>query len=212
MKTAITPKTYKAIYRLLDRVSPVDFDCGILCDGICCSCTYEPEDMNPCEYTAASDVNTSEYMGLYLLPGEETIHYDSSGSLSEESSRWLDWGYLIADDYDFPESWHGRVHFIQCRGPLNCKRSMRPIQCRTFPLSPHIDETGTLHMILSCDDLPYECPILEQAYEGVPLNERFIKATYTAWKHLIRDSRIYDLVKDDSILRINNDAQIVILL
>ena len=42
MKSTITKTTYQAIYRLLDRVSPVDFDCGILCGAACCLCDYEP--------------------------------------------------------------------------------------------------------------------------------------------------------------------------
>ncbi len=212
MKSTISAKTYKAIYRLLDRVSPVDFDCGSLCGSICCTCEYKPENMDPSEYTAASDVNAGEYMGLYLLPGEETVHLDTSGSLSVESSKWLDWGHIMAEDYTFPESWNGKVYFIRCHGPEKCNRSMRPIQCRTFPLAPHIDESGEFHLILDCDDLPYECPVLEQAYEGVSLNGRFIQATYTVWKHLILDPYIYDLVKEDSAMLIKDNAEIVIVI
>ena len=31
IKSAVRKRTYKAIYRLLDRVSPVPFDCGTIC-------------------------------------------------------------------------------------------------------------------------------------------------------------------------------------
>ena len=68
MKSTITKTTYQAIYRLLDRVSPVDFDCGILCGAACCLCDYIPEDI---PYTADGDENADSYMGLMLLPGEE---------------------------------------------------------------------------------------------------------------------------------------------
>ena len=37
MKSTIKKSTYKAIYRLLDTVSPVDYDCGLLCGAVCCT-------------------------------------------------------------------------------------------------------------------------------------------------------------------------------
>ena len=51
-KNIIPKKTYRAIYRLLDSVSPADFDCGQLCGAVCC-------------------LSESDDMGIYLLPGEE---------------------------------------------------------------------------------------------------------------------------------------------
>ena len=75
---------------------------------------------------------------------------------------------------------------------------MRPIQCRSFPLLPHLDEDGTLQMIFNDYDLPYACPMIE---EEIDLDERFVQATYTAWKHLIRDPLIYDLVWGESRAR-----------
>ena len=37
------------------------------------------------------------------------------------------------------------VNVVKCRNPPKCDRSIRPIQCRTFPLVPHIDENGEFH-------------------------------------------------------------------
>ena len=34
--------------------------------------------------------------------------------------------------------------------------------------------------------------------EEIELDERFVKATHTAWKHLIRDPLIYDYVWGES--------------
>ena len=198
MKSTITKTTYRAIYKLLDLVSPVDFDCGILCGAACCLCDYEPEDI---EYTAAGDENADKYMGLMLLPGEEKV-FDKS------DDEWISWGSLLAEDYDYPESWHGRVPFIQCRTVPLCRREKRPIQCRTFPLSPHIDEDGILHMIICADELPYECPLIT---DFVRLNDDFIKATYTCWKHLLRDSKILDLVMMDSEDRTYEEKPLVYL-
>ena len=50
-------------------------------------------------------------------------------------------------------------------------------------------------MIYNDNELPYLCPLIE---EEIPLNDSFVKATHTAWKHLLRDHRIYDLIWADS--------------
>lgn len=157
------------MYRLLDRVSPLSDDCGKLC-GACC-CTAE----------GAGD------MGMYLLPGEEKIH--------EPGEDWLIWQKERAEDYDFPDSWHGPVYFVRCKTPPVCPREKRPLQCRTFPLTPHLYADETLELLYNDLDLPYRCPLIEQE---IPLDERFVRATYTVWKHLIRDPLIRDLVRKDS--------------
>lgn len=198
MKSTIRKKTYKAIYRLLDRVSPVDYDCGRLCGAACCTSSYRPDDF---EYSAEGDENADNYMGLYLLPGEDKV-------FDESDESWIDWGFIMAEEYEFPESWHGKVPFIQCKTAPDCPRSRRPIQCRTFPLAPHIDEEGLFHMIISSDELPYACPLITDAAE---LNDDFIRATYTCWKHLLRDPHILDLVLLDSENRIEEEAPITYL-
>lgn len=43
IKSTIRKRTYRAIYRLLDRVSPVDYDCGTLCGAACCMVESEPD-------------------------------------------------------------------------------------------------------------------------------------------------------------------------
>ncbi len=197
MKSSISRRTYKAIYRLLDRVSPIDGDCGSLCGAACCTCSYEPEDIG---FIAEGDENADKYMGIYLLPGEEKIH-------ERKDSPWIDWGFIKAEEYEFPESWHGRVSFIQCKTAPRCPRKCRPIQCRTFPLSPYFDSNGVFHIIISVDDLPYSCPLIEERME---LKDEFIQATYTAWKHLIRDPLIADLVEMDSEIIDEEGKEIII--
>jgi hypothetical protein len=68
MKSTIRKSTYKAIYRLLDRVSPIDTDCGLLCGAACCTPEKDPD---------------AEDVGIYLLPGEEKIH--------SKDDDWLEW-------------------------------------------------------------------------------------------------------------------------
>ena len=189
MKSSIKKNTFKAIYRLLDKVSPVNGDCGLLCGSICC--TYEYEN---------TDGDDDFSLGIYLLPGEEKLF---SGD-----EEWLGWSWAYAEDYEFPDSWHGKVYFLQCLNAPHCDRAMRPLQCRTFPLAPHLDEDGELCMIYQNGPVPYTCPLIT---DKIPLNDDFVKATYTVWKRLIRDPLIYDLVEMDSDYRIEDGETIEIL-
>ncbi len=168
MISSIRKDTYKAIYRLLNYVSPIDGDCGKLCGSACC-------------------IPEGEDLGIYLLPGEEKVF------TGKES--WISWNSEPAEDYEFPDSWSGKVYFIRCNTPPICPREMRPLQCRFYPLEPHLTEDDRLLLIYSTADIPYTCPLIE---DGIPLQPSFVKATYTVWKRLIQDPLIYDLVKMDS--------------
>ena len=177
MKSTIRKNTYKAIYRLLDKVSPLDTDCGQLCSAACCNCGGD----------GTNEESTDFNMGIYLLPGEE--------KLFTRNESWLKWNIEDAEDYEFPESWFGKIYFVRCKTPPHCPREMRPLQCRFFPLTPHLTKDGELSMILSQVKLPYVCPLIS---EKRTLEPAFIQATYTVWKRLIQDPLIYDLVKMDS--------------
>ncbi len=191
MKSSIKKLTFKAIYRLLDKVSPINGDCGRLCGSICC--TYDAKN-------DAENAGNSPSMGLYLLPGEE--------KLFTGREDWLGWSWEYAEDYEFPDSWHGKVYFLECLNAPHCDRRMRPLQCRFFPAAPHIDANGQLFLIYQSGQLPYKCPLIS---DNVSLNEDFLKASYTVWKHLLRDPLIFDLVEMDSALREEDGENIVIL-
>lgn len=162
---------------MLDKVSPLNSDCGLLCNAVCCSCGGDSEHSDGLDFD----------LGIYLLPGEE--------KLFTRKENWLKWSIEYAEDYDFPESWFGKVYFVRCKTPPHCPRAMRPLQCRFFPLAPHITNDGKLHLIVSPAVLPYTCPIISNRLK---LEDKFIKATYTVWKRLVQDPLIYDLVKMDS--------------
>ena len=178
MKSIIKKRTWKAIYRLLDRVSPIERDCGLLCGAVCCTCG-----------------ESGDELGIYLYPGEHKIH--------NKKDDWLEWTVEAAEDYDFPDSWTGPVYFVKCKTPPVCPRKKRPFQCRTYPLAPYISEVGILEMVYNDEQLPYSCPLIDRE---IPLNDDFVKATYTVWSHLIRDPLIYDLVEMDSRARDEEDT------
>ncbi len=186
MKGSIRKEMFQKIYRMLDDVSPVDYDCGKLCGSICCTCDI-------------SNNESDNYdMGIYLLPGEEKMF--------TRKEEWINWNHLLAEDYEFPESWSGKVYFIRCRKAPVCHREMRPIQCRTYPLAPHIDKNGVLHVILNMDPLPYECPLIK---DRMKLNDDFIEKTYEAWSILIKDPLIRDLIEMDSRSRENERKDVM---
>ena len=190
MKSSIRKKDYMKIYNMTNNASPLgEFNCGELCNSICC--TVENKDKG--------DVLSD--MVLYLLPGEE--------ELLENESGWFNLYYETTDEYDYPDSWDGKVYYIICTNPPYCNRKLRPIQCRSFPLSPHLDKENNLHLIYDVDDLTYQCPII---HEKIDLSEDFLKKTYKMWKRLIEDKLIFDLVKMDSLKREKNkiDFKIVI--
>ena len=165
---------FEEIYEALNKVEVLDHDCGKLCGAACC--------------TAGGNYG-DENMGIYLMPGEEELLRDQD---------WLTITESDASEHDLPESWTGKVYFAKCKTPPICPRDMRPIQCRTFPLAPHIDEDGKLLMIYNDLELPYECPLIE---EEIPLEDDFVEALTEAWRAMIKDPLIYDLVKMDSVAR-----------
>ena len=71
MKCSIRKKDYLKIYNLTNNASPLgDFNCGELCNSICC--TVENGERN----------DVLEEMVLYLLPGEE--------EMLENESDWFE--------------------------------------------------------------------------------------------------------------------------
>ena len=108
MKSSIKKNTFKAIYRLLDKVSPVNGDCGLLCGSICCTYEYENADYSNIDDAARTATDSSSStgdaengghpeapdavccskgsgnddfsLGIYLLPGENSFPVTRNGS------------------------------------------------------------------------------------------------------------------------------------
>ena len=177
-------KSIRKIYDRLDEVSPVDFDCGKLCGEVCCKDLQEGE----------GD------LVLYLLPGEELMYEDS-----DEFELY----YIDSSEIKYPHSWKGQIYLVKCVNPPKCDRSIRPIQCRTFPLIPHLNKKGEFHLIFDESECPYKCPIV---HDHIKLNDDFVKTTYEIWLMLIANPLVYDLVDMDSRMRDNRkvDYEIVI--
>lgn len=172
MKSILGKKEYQKIYNTLNSVTPLDMDCGELCGSACC-------------------MSRDEDMGIYLLPGEDIMISDAVEDFEIEIDD--------AEEYEFPDSWTGDVYFVKCKDPLACNRFYRPVQCKIYPLEPHIREEKLI-LILSSVETPYKCPLIERK---IRLNPDFVETVYKAWEKLIEDPLIYDLILFDSSTRKN---------
>ena len=162
---------YREIYAILDKAGPAPYDCGTLCNSICCSdSSFEDGDSY-----------------IYLLPGEKEYLEAVGSSIVIERQR--------RDEHDLPKSWGEYVYIARCPGKETCERGTRPIQCRTFPLHPFISDKGKLEMRLYYFELPYSCPFVEGKE---PVSEEHRLMTQKAWEILTEDKAIRDLVKLDS--------------
>ena len=171
------------IYEKLDEVSPLDCDCGRLCESLCC--TYNSDDYS------------NEDLTIYLLPGEEKFH------------KKEDLIKVEAKELGYPFSWKNGVYLFRCLTPPKCKREIRPIQCRSYPLIPHISKNGEFHLIFDESEYPYECPLI---HENLKLNEDFIKVTCECWKELLENKLIRDLIEMDSRKKDNRKAEYTIVI
>ena len=180
MKSSISKEDYLKIYEMTEDAFTLDFDCGTLCNNICCTVEKESKDGELLE------------MVLYLLPGEEELFFEN---------EWFDMYYETTDEYEYPDSWNGKVYFVKCSNPPHCNRKTRPIQCRSFPVSPHLDKENKLHLIYDEDDFSYDCPIVSQKMRLSDFIEKILKMC----SMLIEDDLIFDLIKMESEERENND-------
>ncbi|MCR5067678.1 MAG: hypothetical protein K6A14_06425 [Erysipelotrichaceae bacterium] len=185
---------YRRIYELLNRHEILDYDCGQLCSAACCrpdGC-YDEEVIN--EDYLIDDADGE--MGIFLYPGEEQM---------TAPQDWQDYSVENAEDMGFPADWK-QVTFVSCGGKAFCKRALRPLQCRLFPLAVHLDENDELSLIYFPDELPYRCPIIERR---LTVNEEALADLLEVCRMLLEDERVYELIKSDSRQRILDGQNIV---
>ncbi len=168
MEGSLSREDFEHIYQLTGRVNPRPEDCGKRCSQACC--------------------RTDASQGIYLLPGEHQLYTGLED--------WFTWDVQDAADYLFPRSWEGEIYFLHCAG--HCSRDLRPMQCRTYPVAPHLTEDGRFVLVRETLDTTYRCPLIT---ENMPLLRPWLKATWMAWTRLLTDPLIHDLVRMDSAER-----------
>lgn len=170
MRPSLTRRDYEEVYAWLDLATPLPFDCGTLCQKSCCA-------------------EWDRGVGMYLFPGEELMF-----PVDED---WFVRELHSTDEYEFCPAWQGRVTFIMCTRP--CPRHRRPVECRTFPLTPHLDRDGRLELRLDDDGL-HLCPLVRDGRIG-RLQPQFVYGVRRAWRLLLRDPLIRADVEWRSRLR-----------
>lgn len=158
---------WKQVYDMTEDVTPLgDTDCGQLCDSICCK-------------------NWAPGVGVYLYPGEQLLIADQP---------WLSRQWHDSRDYEFPPSWEEGGWFITC--DENCERSLRPFNCRTFPLTAHLDDNNKLDLILN-DKGQAICPLIQGGSKRL-LTAKFRFTMYQAWRLLLNFQPVSDDIKTAS--------------
>jgi hypothetical protein len=169
VKSTLTKEDFCRAYDLMDT-HPVDFDCGSLCGKKCCQ-EYEPG------------------VGMYLLPNEDCMF--------TKEEKWLKWRYRSAKHHGYPSEWQGLIQFVECKG--TCPRKRRPIQCRTFPLMPYMDQNKQLHVTLDTLSGILLCPLIQEP-EKYPLRDEFKQRVLEAWRILSKDPLISANIEHESRL------------
>ncbi len=143
---------FKKAYDLMDEAI-IAGNCGESCGYHCCR---------------RSD-DAGKRLGMYLLP--------------------LEYEYMqakIATDYELHSHKHyhlppkiKKAYYIYCHLESGCLREHRPIQCRTYPFEPHL-ENGVFSLVIEKTQI-HNCPLISRRSEWRPA---FIEGIYNGWLEL----------------------------
>lgn len=147
----------------------VEGNCGELCNYHCCR-SHDDEGS----------------LGMYLLPEE-----------FEAVQKQLDVSYEVHSSYayDLPRGTK-KLYYIFCSNDSGCLRNHRPIQCRTYPLEPHVIN-GTLCFIIEKNQF-HSCPLIHQTELW---RREFLEGIYKGWEVLLTIESIKKYVEALSLTR-----------
>lgn len=134
-----------------------------------------------CDKACCQDPEGEE-AGMYLFPGEEAIYSPKPDWLTIKKVHWT----------INPQR---KVYLATCNG--TCDRSIRPLACRIFPLTPYIDSTDILQIRVDIRAKAV-CPLAQQGRRA--LNIDFIQKVRAAIQILIEDPDIKEFIRELSIL------------
>lgn len=165
---------FKKAYELMD-VDLIEGNCGELCNYHCCRSKYE----------------NGESLGIYFLPYEyESMQY-GKGLIDDPDVK-----VHTSKSFELPDGIK-KLFYGHCKDSKKCIRDLRPIQCRTFPFVPHI-ENGKLSIVIEKNQ-EHNCPLIDNREKW---NQNFEFRILKAWQELIEIDKIKILVEFDSKERI----------
>lgn len=162
---------FQQAYILMDE-PVIEGNCGLLCDFHCCR-SHERD----------------HRLGMYLLPGEFKAMQGHHADY-EVHSRY---------HYELPDGIK-HLHYIFCSDDSGCLRELRPIQCRTYPFEPHLED-GKLYLVVEQEQL-HDCPLLKTPEKW---RRAFVQGVYKGWQLLLTMDRVRNYVLAASKERLLKD-------
>ena len=74
-----------------------------------------------------------------------------------------------------------KMYYIYCHLTHGCLRDYRPIQCRTYPFEPHL-ENGTFSLVIEKEQL-HNCPLITRRSEW---RQDFVDGVFNGWLELLK--------------------------
>jgi len=172
---------YKQIF--LDAYEKMDVDlinenCGLLCNYHCCR----------------SRGDDGKLLGIYLLPFEYELMQKNENLINKETLK-----VHTNKSYELPKGIK-KLYYGYCNDSMNCIRKIRPVQCRTFPFVPHIEE-DKLYIVIEKNQ-EHNCPLINMREKW---NENFEESILLGWYKLLEIDKIKKLVVFDSLNRMKSE-------
>lgn len=145
---------FKKAYQLMDEAL-IAGNCGEQCGYHCCR---------------RIDVD-GKRLGMYLVP----LEYEYM-----QSQVVTDYELHRHQDYNLPPKIK-KYYYIYCHLAEGCLREYRPIQCRTYPFEPHL-ENGVFSLVIEKEQI-HGCVMIERRSEW---RQAFVDGIYNGWLELLK--------------------------
>ncbi len=145
---------FKEAYHLMDEAI-IAGNCGELCGYHCCR----------------RNDGDGKRLGMYLLP----LEYEYM-----QCAVVTDYDLHSHLQYNMPPKIK-KYYYIYCHLAKGCLRDYRPIQCRTYPFEPHL-ENGTFSLVIEKEQL-HGCVLIESITEW---RQAFIDGVFNGWLELMK--------------------------
>jgi len=145
---------FEEAYHLMDEAI-IAGNCGELCGYHCCR---------------RNDAD-GKRLGMYLLP----LEYEYM-----QCEVVADYDLHSHLQYNMPPKIK-KYYYIYCHLAEGCLRDHRPIQCRTYPFEPHI-ENGEFSIVIEKEQI-HGCVLIERIPEW---RQAFIDGVYNGWLELMK--------------------------
>lgn len=154
----------------------IDGNCGELCNYHCCR----------------PFCDEGNKLGMYMLPFEfELIH----------KGKIKNYEIHTKQNYELPNGTK-KLYYIFCEDDSSCLRELRPIQCRTYPFEPLLED-DELFLIIE-DEQFHICPLLKMQENW---RWEFVLGIYRGWSKLLEIPKIEKYVNESSVFLLKSNKK-----